>query len=238
MNHSAIIRTENLTKIYNLGEQDVHALRGISIEINAGEFVAVMGASGSGKSTFLNMLGCLDEPTGGKYFLQNIEVGSMTRRERAAIRSEKLGFVFQSFNLLARTSAIENVELPLLYSRKKITAAQRREKAIEMLSLVGLGDRLNHIPSQLSGGQQQRVAIARALVNDPTLILADEATGNLDSKTSVEILELMTRLNEKGITIIFVTHDSEVATWMNRQIEFRDGQIIDDHYDKPQKAKL
>lgn len=226
--NKTVIRTENLTKVYTLGEQDVHALRGINVSISEGEFVAVMGASGSGKSTFLNMIGCLDEPTEGKYFLNEVEVGSLSRRERAHIRSEKLGFVFQSFNLLARTSAIENVELPLLYSRKKITAAQRREKAIEMLQLVGLGDRLNHVPSQLSGGQQQRVAIARALVNDPALILADEATGNLDSKTSVEIMELMTRLNEKGITIVFVTHDSDIAEWMNRQIEFRDGLIIDD----------
>lgn len=225
---SEIIRTENLCKVYHLGEQVVNALNGVNVSIEEGSFVAVMGASGSGKSTFLNMLGCLDEPSDGKYFLSGVDIGSLSHKERAAIRNQKLGFVFQSFNLLSRTSALENVELPLLYSKNKMSVGERSDKAKAMLELVGLAERMKHVPSQLSGGQQQRVAIARALVNDPVLILADEATGNLDSKTSVEIMELMTSLNEKGITIVFVTHDAEISNWMNRKIEFRDGLILDD----------
>lgn len=228
-----IIRAENLSKEYHLGEQVVHALNGVNIAICEGSFVAVMGASGSGKSTFLNMLGCLDEPSGGKYFLNGIDIGLLSRKERAAIRNQKLGFVFQSFNLLSRTSALENVELPLLYSKNKMSVAERSDKAKAMLELVGLSDRMKHVPSQLSGGQQQRVAIARALVNDPILILADEATGNLDSKTSIEIMELMTRLNEKGITIVFVTHDDEIADWMGRKLEFRDGIVLEDIISTP-----
>ncbi|PKP04643.1 MAG: ABC transporter ATP-binding protein [Bacteroidetes bacterium HGW-Bacteroidetes-6] len=230
---SEIIRAENLSKEYHLGEQVVHALNGVNIAICEGSFVAVMGASGSGKSTFLNMLGCLDEPSGGKYFLNGIDIGLLSRKERAAIRNQKLGFVFQSFNLLSRTSALENVELPLLYSKNKMSVAERSDKAKAMLELVGLSDRMKHVPSQLSGGQQQRVAIARALVNDPILILADEATGNLDSKTSIEIMELMTRLNEKGITIVFVTHDDEIADWMGRKLEFRDGIVLEDIISTP-----
>ena len=230
---SEIIRAENLSKEYHLGEQVVHALNGVNIAICEGSFVAVMGASGSGKSTFLNMLGCLDEPSGGKYFLNGIDIGLLSRKERAAIRNQKLGFVFQSFNLLSRTSALENVELPLLYSKNKMSVAERSDKAKAMLELVGLSDRMKHVPSQLSGGQQQRVATARALVNDPILILADEATGNLDSKTSIEIMELMTRLNEKGITIVFVTHDDEIADWMGRKLEFRDGIVLEDIISTP-----
>ena len=230
---SEIIRAENLSKEYHLGEQVVHALNGVNIAICEGSFVAVMGASGSGKSTFLNMLGCLDEPSGGKYFLNGIDIGLLSRKERAAIRNQKLGFVFQSFNLLSRTSALENVELPLLYSKNKMSVAERSDKAKAMLELVGLSDRMKHVPSQLTGGQQQRVAIARALVNDPILILADEATGNLDSKTSIEIMELMTRLNEKGITIVFVTHDDEIADWMGRKLEFRDGIVLEDIISTP-----
>ena len=174
------------------------------------------------------MLGCLDVPSGGRYILNNTDTGKISKNQRAAIRNTEIGFVFQSFNLLSRSTAIENVELPLLYSRKKIAAKERKEKAANMLNLVGLEDRMHHFPNQLSGGQQQRVAIARALVNDPIVILADEATGNLDSKTSIEIMELMRELNQKGISIVFVTHDHETASWMNRVIEFRDGSIIDD----------
>ncbi len=218
-----LIQIDHLTKIYQLGEVDVHALRGISVSILKGEFVAIMGASGSGKSTFMNILGCLDKPTKGSYILEGIDVGKLSRDELAAIRNKKIGFVFQGFNLLSRTSALENVELPLFYglTPHKI----RKAKAIEAIERVGLGDRIHHYPNQLSGGQQQRVAIARALVNDPSIILADEPTGNLDSRTSVEIMGIFQELNNNGITIILVTHESDIAQFAKRQIVFRDGKI-------------
>jgi len=220
------IRIAHVTKIYPLGEIEVHALRGISLEVTRGEFVAIMGASGSGKSTFMNILGCLDTPTKGTYHLEDIDVGKLSRDELARIRNTKIGFVFQGFNLLSRTSAIENAELPLLYS--SLSTKARRQKATAALDRVGLADRSHHYPSQLSGGQQQRVAIARALVNDPSIVLADEPTGNLDSRTSVEVLGLFQRLNEHGITIILVTHEPDIAQFAKRHIVFRDGKIKSD----------
>ena len=203
----------------------MHALRGIDLQISQGEFVAIMGASGSGKSTMLNIIGCLDRPTSGTYLLDGINVAGMSKNERAAIRNRKIGFVFQSYNLLSRTSALENVELPLMYN-PRIRAKERRERAIASLEAVGLQDRLDHMPNQLSGGQQQRVAIARSLVNDPVVILADEATGNLDTRTSYEIMALLQELNAKGKTIVFVTHEADIARCMSRSIVFRDGHII------------
>ena len=221
-----LIRIEHLTKVYPLGEVEVHALRGVSLEVTSGEFVAIMGASGSGKSTFMNILGCLDKPTKGTYFLEDTEVGGLTRDELAHIRNNKIGFVFQGFNLLSRTSAIENVELPLLYC--SMSNKLRRERAIEALTMVGLADRVHHYPNQLSGGQQQRVAIARSLVNNPKIVLADEPTGNLDSRTSVEVMGIFQELNEKGITIILVTHEPDIADFARRHIVFRDGKIRTD----------
>jgi len=222
-----LIRVRGLHKVYTIGDIEVPALSGIDLEISRSEFVAVMGASGSGKSTFMNILGCLDRPTEGAYFLEGQEVGSLSPEEWAHIRNRKMGFVFQGFNLLSRTSALENVELPLMYNGTQ--GKERRRRALEMLSLVGLGDRVHHTPNQLSGGQQQRVAIARALVNRPSLLLADEPTGNLDSKTSAEIMELLRRLNgEEGITIILVTHEQDIAAYAGRQIQFRDGVITSD----------
>ncbi len=222
---SAIIDISSLKKDYYVGEVTVHALRGIDLQISQGEFVAIMGASGSGKSTMLNIIGCLDRPTSGTYLLDGINVAEMSKNERAAIRNRKIGFVFQSYNLLSRTSALENVELPLMYN-PNIRAKERRERAIASLEAVGLQERMDHMPNQLSGGQQQRVAIARSLVNDPVVILADEATGNLDTRTSYEIMALLQELNEKGKTIVFVTHEPDIARCMSRSIVFRDGHII------------
>ena len=220
------IQIDHIVKTYLLGEVEVHALRGVSLEIRRGEFVAIMGASGSGKSTFMNILGCLDKPTKGTYVLDGIDVSRLTRDELAHIRNSRLGFVFQGFNLLSRTSAIENVELPLLYGTSSIK--DREERAVRALNMVGLGDRVHHYPNQLSGGQQQRVAIARALVNDPSIVLADEPTGNLDSRTSVEVMGIFQELNEKGITIILVTHEPDIAQFAKRHIIFRDGRIKSD----------
>jgi putative ABC transport system ATP-binding protein len=228
-----LIRIEHLIKIYLLGEFEVHALRGVSVAISRGEFVAIMGASGSGKSTFMNILGCLDKPTKGTYVLDDVDVGRLTRDELARIRNRKIGFVFQGFNLLSRTSAIENVELPLLYG--STSQKDRRQQAIDALDMVGLADRMHHYPSQLSGGQQQRVAIARALVNSPSIVLADEPTGNLDSRTSVEVMEVFQQLNDDGITIILVTHEPDIAQFAKRQIVFRDGKIRADKANRSQK---
>ena len=223
----AVLRLDGVHKTYDLGEIQVHALRGISLEIFIGEFVAIMGASGSGKSTLMNILGCLDRPTRGHYYLDGTDVSGMTKTDLARTRNRKLGFVFQQFNLLARTSALENVELPTIYAGIPIEERERRAK--EALELVGLAERQGHHPSQLSGGQQQRVAIARALVNRPAILLADEPTGNLDSRTSVEIMDIMQRLNsEKGITVIVVTHEPDIARYAKRIIEFRDGKVKKD----------
>ncbi len=221
---SPVIRLENVHKTYDLGEIQVHALRGISLEIRTGEFVAVMGASGSGKSTLMNILGCLDRPTRGRYYLEGTDVSQLSKVELARIRNRKLGFVFQQFNLLARTSALENVELPTVYAG--ITPQEREQRAREALERVGLSDRAEHYPSQLSGGQQQRVAIARALVNRPSILLADEPTGNLDSRTSVEIMDILQRLNEEqGLTVVLVTHEHDIAQYAKRELEFRDGKL-------------
>jgi putative ABC transport system ATP-binding protein len=223
----SLIQVQNLVKTYFLGEVEVQALRGISLSVERGEFVAIMGASGSGKSTFMNILGFLDRPTGGQYLLEGIDGERLSKDELAEIRNRKIGFVFQGFNLLSRTSAIENVELPLVYA--KVPTHQRREKAQEALTQVGLKGRGHHRPNQLSGGEQQRVAIARALVNEPAILLADEPTGNLDSKTSGEIMEIFQRLNrEMGITIIMITHEPDIATYAQRNILFKDGNIVDD----------
>jgi putative ABC transport system ATP-binding protein len=223
----AIIDAQEISKVYSLGDIDVNALRGVSLTIEKGEFVAVMGPSGSGKSTFMNILGCLDKPTEGKYLLEDIDIGNLDRDELAAIRNKKIGFVFQGFNLLPRTSAVENVELPMLYDG--ISAKERRGKALEALKNVGLEGRGDHHPNQLSGGQQQRVAIARALVNNAPIILADEPTGNLDTKTSAEIMEIFVKLNtESDITIILVTHENDIAAYSRRIIKFLDGLVISD----------
>ncbi|MGV8136425.1 MAG: ABC transporter ATP-binding protein [Mangrovibacterium sp.] len=220
-----VVQVSGLKKDFQVGEITVHALRGINLEIEEGEFVAIMGTSGSGKSTMLNILGCLDKPTSGTYTLDGISMGELNKNELARLRNLKLGFVFQSYNLLPRTTALENVELPLFYN-SKIKAKERRERAIAALEAVGLTDRMHHMPNQMSGGQQQRVAIARSLVNDPMVILADEATGNLDTRTSYEIMALFQDLNEKGKTIIFVTHEADIARFMKRNVVFRDGHII------------
>jgi putative ABC transport system ATP-binding protein len=229
-----VVRLNNVTKVYTMGEQRVEALKGISFTVRPGEFVSIMGASGSGKSTCMNILGCLDVPTSGEYRLEDVNVGGLSRNELAEIRNRKLGFVFQGFNLLARTTARENVELPLVYAR--IPAAARRAKAMEALAQVGLAGRADHYSNQLSGGQQQRVAIARALVNEPAIIMADEPTGNLDSQTSEEIMGIFQTLNNRGITIIMVTHESDIAAFTSRQIIFRDGVIISDTLNASQRV--
>lgn len=218
-----LIQVEDVHKYYDLGETKVHALRGVSVELARGEFVAIMGASGSGKSTFMNLLGCLDKPSSGRYLLDGTDVSRFNKRELAAIRNRKLGFVFQGFNLLSRTTALENVELPTLYAR--MPKEERTRRARQALDMVGLGDRVDHFPSQLSGGQQQRVAIARALVNEPSILLADEPTGNLDSRTAVEIMEIFQKLNDEGLTIVLVTHEHDIAQFAKRTIVFRDGKI-------------
>jgi putative ABC transport system ATP-binding protein len=229
MNSSdAAVRLDDVRKTYKTGEVEVQAVRGVSIEIGQGEFVALMGSSGSGKSTLMNIIGCLDRPTSGRYFLDGEDVSSLSRDDLADVRNRKLGFVFQNFNLLARTSALENVELPLLYSEVALTNVQLREKAERVLAAVGLEGRGDHTPSQLSGGQQQRVAIARALINDPEVLLADEPTGNLDSKTSVEVMGIFQSLNEKGITIIMVTHEPDIASYAQRNIVMKDGLVRND----------
>jgi len=228
MNNGAVVKLVDVHKTYRTGEMEVHAVRGVSLEIRRGEFVALMGASGSGKSTLMNILGCLDRPTTGQYILDAADVSRLDRDQLAGIRNRKLGFVFQSFNLLPRTSARENVELPLLYGAHRLTNAQLREKADQVLASVGLGGREDHHPSQLSGGEQQRVAIARALINDPELVLADEPTGNLDSRTSVEIMEIFQQLNERRITILMVTHEQEIASYARRNVLMRDGIVRQD----------
>lgn len=223
----ALIETDQLEKRYEVGDSVVYALDQVSLQIHRGEFVAVMGPSGSGKSTFMNVIGCLDEPTAGKYRLDGIEVGSLSRDALAEIRNEKIGFVFQGFNLLARTTALENVEVPLLYNKQ--ASKDRRERALEALRMLGLEERRHHHPNQLSGGQQQRVAIARALVNNAPLLLADEPTGNLDTKTSIEIMDLFVRLNEeKKITIVLVTHEPDISAYSKRVIHFLDGKLVSD----------
>lgn len=224
---NTIIKADNLSRDFIVGDETVHALRGVNFTIKEGEFVTIMGTSGSGKSTLLNLLGCLDTPTAGDYYLDGVSVRSMDKNERATLRNRKIGFVFQSYNLLPKTTAIENVELPLFYN-PKVSQKERESRAIDALKAVGLGDRLNHKSNQMSGGQMQRVAIARALVNDPVLILADEATGNLDSKTSMEILGLFQSLHKQGRTIVFVTHNPELSEYSSRTITLKDGRIIED----------
>jgi putative ABC transport system ATP-binding protein len=222
-----IIKIENLTRVFHVGSEDVHALKGITFSIREGEFVSIMGASGSGKSTLLNILGCLDKPTSGSYFIDDVDVSNRSKNELSTIRNRKIGFIFQNYNLLARTSALENVELPLMYN-PTVSSKERRERAIEALKAVNLENRLDHMPNQLSGGQQQRVAIARALVNDPVILLADEATGNLDTRTSYEIMSLFQELHSKGKTIAFVTHEPDIAEFTERTIQLRDGLILKD----------
>ena len=225
--NKAVIELQNIKRNFKVGDETVHALRGVSFTIREGEFVTIMGTSGSGKSTLLNTLGCLDTPTSGEYLLDGISVRTMSKPQRAVLRNRKIGFVFQSYNLLPKTTAVENVELPLMYN-SSVSASERRRRAIEALQAVGLGDRLEHKSNQMSGGQMQRVAIARALVNNPAVILADEATGNLDTRTSFEILVLFQKLHAEGRTIIFVTHNPEIAQYSSRNIVLRDGQIKDD----------
>jgi putative ABC transport system ATP-binding protein len=232
-----LISIQELTKTYSLGENTVHALRGVSLEIEAGEFVAITGPSGSGKSTMMHILGCLDRPTSGTFMLNGRNVSKLTRDELADIRNTQIGFVFQGFNLLARTTAVENVEVPLLYSRPVRPAAERRARAMIALSAMGLADRAEHHPSQLSGGQQQRVAIARALVNEPSLLLADEPTGNLDTKTSLEVMQIFQELRERrGITVVLITHEPDIAAYGTRIIQVRDGHIVSDRANRPRVA--
>ena len=234
----AVIRVEEIHKYYQLGETRVHAVRGVTVDVRRGEFVAVMGASGSGKSTFMNILGCLDRPGSGRYLLEGLDVSKHDKRALALIRNQKIGFVFQGFNLLARTTALENVELPTLYS--KVSQEERHRRAAEALAMVGLADRAEHFPSQMSGGQQQRVAVARALVNRPSILLADEPTGNLDNRTSVEIMEVFQDLNDKGLTIVMVTHEHDIAEFAKRVLVFRDGKIRKDEpvRNRPRAAEV
>ncbi|MBI5819662.1 MAG: ABC transporter ATP-binding protein [Verrucomicrobia bacterium] len=225
---AAVIQLESIQKTYFTGEVEVHAVRGVSLDVQPGEFVAIMGASGSGKSTLMNMLGCLDRPTGGRYLLDGLDVSHLAPDSLAEIRNAKIGFVFQGFNLLSRTSAWENVELPMLYGAGSLSSQEQRERALRALELVGLAGRAHHHPNQLSGGQQQRVAIARALVNEPAMLLADEPTGNLDSQTSVEVMGMFQKLNAQGITIVMVTHELDIARFTKRNVVMRDGRIIRD----------
>src|SRR3954466_2797281 len=226
---ATVISIADLVKTYVVGEVEVRALRGVSLDVKKGEFLAVTGPSGSGKSTLMHILGCLDRPTSGQYFLDGQDVTQMSRDELAEVRNNKIGFVFQGFNLLSRTSAVDNVELPLLYSGSSIKSAERRRRALESLEAVGLGQRSDHHPNQLSGGQQQRVAIARALINNPSILLADEPTGNLDTKTSIEVMGIFQRLNqERGITVVLITHEMDIAEYGTRTVTFRDGQVVAD----------
>jgi len=226
---STVISVRNLVKTYVVGEVEVKALRGVSLDVQPGEFLAVTGTSGSGKSTFMHIVGCLDRPTSGQYLLDGQDVSRMSKDALAAVRNKKIGFVFQGFNLLARTSALDNVELPLLYGGSAPKTADRHKRAVEMLELVGLGNRADHHPNQLSGGQQQRVAIARALINNPSIVLADEPTGNLDTRTSIEVMGIFQRLNkERGITVVLITHEMDIAEYGTRTVTFRDGQVIAD----------
>lgn len=237
MGQHPVIKVENLWKIYNLGEVKVEALRGVSFEVTAGEFIAVMGPSGSGKTTLMNILGCLDRPTQGHYFLDGQEVSKLSQNELAHVRNKKIGFVFQNFNLLPRLTALQNVELPLIYAG--LPPQKRKERAEEVLRSVNLAERAHHYPNQLSGGQQQRVAIARALVNDPPLILADEPTGNLDTHSSEEIMQILQKLNQQGKTIILITHERDIAEHCRRVLHFRDGQIVDNEtVEQPIKAEI
>ena len=231
-----VIQLASIHKIYHTGEVDVHAVRGVSLDIQPGEFVAIMGSSGSGKSTLMNMIGCLDRPTEGTYLLDGVDVSTLGRDERAKIRNDKIGFVFQGFNLLSRTTALENVEMPMLYNHKRVPSAEQKDRAGKALELVGLAKRADHKPNQLSGGQQQRVAIARALVNQPSLLLADEPTGNLDSQTSIEIMGVFQKLNESGITIVMVTHELDVARYTKRMVILRDGKILTDEMVKDRSS--
>jgi putative ABC transport system ATP-binding protein len=223
-----VVQIKDLQRIYDSGEVKVHAVRGVSLELHRGEFLAIMGASGSGKSTLMNTLGCLDRPTSGSYLLDGVDVLKLDRNALADLRNEKLGFVFQGFNLLSRTTALENVELPMLYGRQRGSSKEMRDRALHALDIVGLSQRADHFPSQLSGGQQQRVAIARALVNQPQVLLADEPTGNLDSRTSVEVMGVFQKLNDQGITIVMVTHELDIAQYCRRNIIMRDGRIVSD----------
>jgi len=224
-----VIEVRNLTKIYKMGEHEVRALRGVSLAVEPGEFVAVTGPSGSGKSTFMHIAGCLDKPTSGEYILDGKDVSKLSKDDLARVRNHKIGFVFQGFNLLSRTTALDNVELPMLYSGTTKKTSERHKLAAEMLAAVGLGDRLTHFPNQLSGGQQQRVAIARALINNPSILLADEPTGNLDTRTSIEVMGLFQRLNqERGITVVLITHEADIAEYGTRIVSFRDGHIVND----------
>jgi len=226
---STVIAVKNLVKTYVVGEVEVKALRGVNLEVRQGEFLAVTGPSGSGKSTFMHIIGCLDRPSSGHYILDGQDVSTMSKDALAAVRNKKIGFVFQGFNLLSRTSALDNVELPLLYGGNGLKTAERHERALEMLGLVGLGNRADHHPNQLSGGQQQRVAIARALINRPSILLADEPTGNLDTRTSIEVMGIFQRLNqERGITIVLITHEMDIAEYGTRMVSFRDGQVVAD----------
>lgn len=236
--HETVIEIQDVHKYYELGETRVHALRGVSVSIARAEFVAIMGSSGSGKSTFMNILGCLDKPSAGRYLLEGVKVSELSKKELATIRNHKIGFVFQGFNLLSRTTALENVELPTLYAR--ISKSEGEKRSREALALVGLADRMEHFPSQLSGGQQQRVAIARALVNRPSILLADEPTGNLDSRTSVEIMDIFQKLNDEGLTIVLVTHEPDIANFAKRSIQFRDGKIRRDEavQNRPRAAEV
>jgi putative ABC transport system ATP-binding protein len=226
---NTVIATRDLVKTFVVGDHQVKALRGINLDVARGEFVSVTGASGSGKSTFMHIVGCLDRPTSGQYFLDGQDVSAMSKNELAGVRNKKIGFVFQGFNLLSRTTALDNVELPMLYGGRTLKTAERHRHAKEMLAAVGLGDRMQHYPNQLSGGQQQRVAIARALINSPSILLADEPTGNLDSRTSIEVMGLFQRLNqERGITVLLITHEADIAEYGTRTVAFRDGKVVSD----------